>query len=286
MFRRKKKAAPPVSPARQALLAADAALAEGRSRLAAAQQHVERLKAIADAAGPADAALRTAVASDGGEELARLSRGETSEISGLADAADAAKRAAGIALSSLPAAEAELKLAGDALADLETAKRKCVGAVLAEQASELGERYLAAFQQLAAVHDEIVGVARVAASYGRDLILTTDALEAPRFALKSMPQGETFSRFLRHVPRGPVIDAVAGIWSRAAQALSDSPTADIAALVAAATVEPETAPRPVLINLPQRRRPDDDLSVDEVLWGHDQRTADRRRVHQILGDVA
>jgi hypothetical protein len=248
VFRRKRKSAPPLSPAREALIAADSALAAGRVRLSEAEARVVRLRGIVDAASPADAALRSAIAADGGEELARLSRGEQSEIAGLADAADAAKRAAGIAASGLPESEEELHQANEDLGQLIDARRRAIDDVLIVEADSVGAAYSAAFDHLMKLYERLAGIDT--ALSGKIAFAAPEPQEMPRFRLRSLPTqperlldgnmspvGGTFSPFLRRVPDNQRIAGHAAAWRRAARALIENPHVDLSELAAADAVE-------------------------------------------------
>jgi hypothetical protein len=291
VFRRKRQPAPTPSPARAALLAADAALSEGRLNLAEAEARVARLRAAVDAEAPARSALAAALSS--GEQAAELVAG-----------AQAAETAAKAAREALPRAEAEQSAAAAAVTDLEMAKQKAVAAVLIEEADALGRRYAAAFKKLVALHDELAGAAQAIDGLGPAITLASVAsIELPRFRLPSQPQGfltderpadngPFYTPFLKHVVYGATLAKYAATWRAAAATLAASPTAEIGPLVGADAVAAAAAEAPLALVPNVRTTPaPGDLpagmrSVDEVLWGHDQNTVDRRRVHRLLGDAA
>jgi hypothetical protein len=288
MFKRKRKSAPPPSPAREALIAADSALAAGRVRLSEAEARVVRLRAAVEAEAPARRALADALAEFGGS-------GEM--VVGLVAASQAAETAAAAARSGLPAAEAAVKEAGEAVQAAETAKQRAVASVLVEECDRLGRRYVAAFKTLTALHDELAGAAQAIDAMGPPITLATvHTIELPRFRLASMPQGylsgermdgSLYSPFLKHVPHDLVIGKFAATWRSAAATLAASPSADIGPLVGADAVAAAAAEvPPALINLPRRARADEGLTVDEVLWGRDAKMPDRKRRHQVLGGDA
>jgi hypothetical protein len=287
MFGRKRKAPLPVSPspARAALVQADAALSAGRVSLTEAEARVSRLQAAVAAEGPARTALAAALGS--GEEAAELVAG-----------AQAAETAAKAARSGLPAAEAAVREAAAAVTELETAKRKAVAAVLVEEADVLGRRYVAAFKKLVALHDELAGAAQAIDGLGPSVTLATvHLIELPRFKLPSMPQGflagermdgSLYSPFLKHIPHGVVLSKFAATWRNAAAVLSASPTAETGPLVGADAVATAAEAPPALINLPRRQRSDEQITgpIDDFLFGRDADTTKRVRRHQIVGGDA
>jgi primosomal protein N'' len=172
MFRRKKKPAPPVSPARQALLAADAALADGRLRLSEAEQRVARLRAAVDAEAPARRALADAL-------------GSGEEAMGLVSTAQAAETAARSALTALPSAEAAVQEANEALGRLIEARSKAVDRALIAEADSVGREYAKAFDRLMRCYERLCGID--AAVSGKLAFSPPQPQEMPRFRLPSLP---------------------------------------------------------------------------------------------------
>jgi hypothetical protein len=303
MFGRRKKSVPPPSPTRQALFSADAALADGRLRLGEAEQRVARLRAAVDAEAPARAALAAALGS--GEQSAEL-----------VASAQAAETAARSALSALPAAEAAVQEANEALGQLIEARRRAVDDFLITEAEAAGREYEAAFDHLMRCYERLSGID--AALSGKIAFAAPEPQEMPRFRLRSLPTqperqldgymspvGGTFSTFLRRVPDGKNIAAHANGWRNAARALAENPLADISALVA--SVEPLSSEAVDALYREVGRgliRHDKAATAQAVPSGfvempigsstklipshseHDMADRQRHRKHQILGDAA
>jgi hypothetical protein len=226
MFGRKKKA--PASAARDALVAAHKAVAEGRQRLVEAEARVERLQGIIAAEASAQAAVQAAVASDGGRDLVGFAAGEKSRTGQLVVAAETAARAAGVARAALPAAEANVHEAGAEVLQLDDNRKRTAARVLVAHADAFGQAYAETFRKLCEQHDELVGIGRALGALGRNITLVDQAIEAPRFELPSLPAGEVFTTYLRHVPRTRTITTAQTAWSHAGRVLAEDPMADVA----------------------------------------------------------
>ena len=212
----------PLSPAREALRQADAAVATGRATVTGAEERITRLDALIAADGPAQRALAASVNGDAGK-IERFAAGDGSELGSLVSAADSAARAAKIAQAALPPAKGVLAEAVAELARREADKRAALAAVLIEEADAIGRRYCDAFAALAAEHDALVAFAR---GSGLTSVQLSDApFEAPRFNLPCMPSGATFSPYLRHAGGASFIATKAMAWRRLAMALASDPAA-------------------------------------------------------------
>jgi hypothetical protein len=243
-------ASPVVPPLRAALLAVNEAVARARSHFDAAEATVERLKAVIAAEGPAQAAVRAAIAADRGVALA----GAKPEIAALLASAESAARSAAAARDALPGAERELAEAGTELARLnEHAKREAIDAVLIAEAEHVGTLHAETFAKLMGLYERLLGIDRALDREGRGTVGATP-IEIPRLPyLRSIPtepapmlQGGTdafaFSPYLRQWPRDGMIRGHAMAWTAARERLAGDPLAEIAELVAPYAVVRPAAP--------------------------------------------
>jgi hypothetical protein len=224
---KKAKPAAPLSPAREVLAAHNALVATARGRVHEIEERVSRLRGVIAAEAPAQEELQAAVAADDGASLSRLARGGQAgnALDELVAQAEAASRAATVARSATPRAEAELAGAVGEVERLTIERVKLVGAVLIEDADPVGREYRETFKKLCALHDHLAGISRGVAPYGVDLVMTIDTLSAPRFALPSHPPaGSHFDPYLRHRPDEFAIKTTAAEWIERSQQLAAEPS--------------------------------------------------------------
>jgi hypothetical protein len=255
---------------RQQLVAIDAKIAAARQGVARIEEQITRLKFIIAAAAPAAQDLQEAVADDGAAELERYAAGDRDDTSAIARriaAAESTARAAAAARAGLPRAEQQLSLAVDGAAILERNKRDLINAVMIEHGDAIAKRYRAAFEELANLHDELVGFAQGARTAGfTDVQMVTAPIEAPKFRLPAMQTQpmlgsgavpfslhgtakaahETFSPYLTHKSDSATVTAAARLWGAFAARLAADPQAELPDTPIAAAVPRRAEPRPLL----------------------------------------
>jgi hypothetical protein len=212
------------SPARAALIATDRELKKSHQRVKNASERIERLQRVIAAEGEAQRLLRKAIVDDGGAALEAFAAG-TATAAPIAEHENAVKAAA-FARGALPDAQAELAEAEADVSRLELERQKRAAGVLAEHADAIARDYKAKFLELAALHDELAGIASAMILFsGADITMVREPLQVPRFNLPSLYWGSAYSPYMVRRSDEKAVNLAATKWARLGRELLANPGA-------------------------------------------------------------
>jgi hypothetical protein len=224
-------------PRRDELRKASAALASARQAELDAEAALNRLVAIAQDAEVAEAAVKKAIAADGGAALKAYSQGQQmeSEIGRLVTRQEQTARAAA-------AAKLAIQGAQDAHAAATTERRRLEAALddaailyLKRRAQDEHARYMQLFKALGATYDRLCGIA-VALSHSNHAEMMTTAVPVPfsvpgfNTSLGGWHGASEQVVHKRAVDEHAVRKVQAG-WAAARERLREDPDADVADLL-------------------------------------------------------
>lgn len=265
----------PRSASRDTLAKINAEIEAAREAAVSIERRIVHLKSTIEAGEQAGRELQISVGSAAGAAaLAAFSGGRENRIARQVADAEHAAWAAAVARRALPVAENDLAAARAEIARLEDAKKAAIKTVLIEHGDLMARRYVAAFEELCAVHDQIVGFARGANV--SNVILASTALEIPRFDLPKLKCADGFTTYLKHIPKNQDIHAASIAWSRFAARLADDPNATVSAeldAVLSSEVVSKTGRHPehdTTVISWVRKRDEPAVTVDELLYGGDE----------------
>jgi hypothetical protein len=211
----------------------DEQISLAKNAIAELEQRIERCEGIIRDADIHHRALQAAIEADNGASLAHYSEGLSppdSSIARLVLASDNSGRASTAAKASLPTAHAQLENARAQLLELHDQRAEEAKRVLMLLGDATARKYVAAFELLGDLHDQLVGFASVAEGNQGDIWRIQEPLAACRFALPST--GDALSDpFHRHRTNEIVVGESTKAWAAVKDRLSTDALADISDLI-------------------------------------------------------
>jgi hypothetical protein len=225
--------AKPTPAGRDRLVFFDTNIGLAEKAIADLESRIETLESIVVDSSAAAKALQACVESDNGRSLSDYAAGKVdadSNIAKLVMLADNSKRAADAARSALPNAREQIENARAQLVGLTEQRLAELKRVLMNIGDVKAREYVAAFELLGRIHDELVGVASVLEDNLGDIRLIDDPVKTPRFAFPSMGNADA-DPFLRHRVSDLTSSESAKAWAAVKDRLEVDALADVSDLI-------------------------------------------------------